>query len=326
VSLRVDLSQWAHDVQPLLHRASWLLPAVAGYIAGRAAWGARRSSASVRRSVLGLTLAIVLVMPLYANPVMGVWATILVTGLAFAAVGITRQALYPQPTLRSRLARYSHRALAGVGGLAAAGALLGVASGGALVLSLGPSMWPTAPIAPSLAWLDTRAYRTSPPLPGEDIEFTVDWASGQAFRANESGWPTGRYRKRVWAVGGDTVRFTDTGLLVNGALVLDCSGPRMTSWTRGTQTWHAPKGAWWCFPDFNADGKSDHDHPMVWAQTNQWSFSGLQFNLKKGEVFVMGDNTIQSSDSREFGPIQAAWVDGRHANAKLPRGKVINDY
>lgn len=322
----MDLSQHIHDLQPYLHRATWIMPAVAGYLAGRSAWGARHSAPFIRRCVAGLALAILLAMPLYANQVLGVWTNILVAGLALSAVCLTRQALVTSSGWWSRAARWGYQGLGSLGAVAAMGALLGLASGNSLVFSMGPSMWPTAAITPTIEWLDTRAYKLTDPLPSEDIEFTVSWNDGEAFRAGADQWPTGRYRKRVWAAGGDTVLFQDDRMIVSGRAVLDCSDHTQTTWTRAGRTWKAPRGAWWCFPDFNGDGVVDRGRPIVWANINTLVHGGKSFTLKPGELFVMGDNTIQSSDSREFGPIKAAWADGRHKAPSLPQGKEVNDY
>lgn len=321
----MDPTQHIHDLQPYLHKATWVIPAVAGYMAVRAAWGARNSRPFIRRCVAGLSLAILLAMPLCASQVQGVWGSILASGLAFAAVGLTRQALVPATQARVWM-KGMYRTVGSLGGAAALVALLGVASGNALVFSLGPSMWPTAAIEPTIEWLDTRAYKQGRPLPGDDIEFTVSWAAGAAEREGKEGWPTGRYRKRIWAIEGDVVAFEGNRLLVNGHAVLDCEDDRPTQWTRAGRTWQASRGAWFCFPDIDGDGQVDRERPIVWANINALVHVGKQYTLGPGELFVMGDNTIQSSDSREFGPIQAGWVDGRHKDLPLPKGKLINTY
>ena len=322
----MEFAQFIQRFQPYMHQATWLLPAVAGYMAGRSAWGARRSSPFIRRCVAGLSLAILLAMPLYADHALGVWATILTVGLAFAAVGLTNQAMVVVKSRVGRLTRGMYRLLGSLGATAAVLALLGIASGNALVFSLGPSMWPAAAIKPSLEWLDTRAYVNAPPLPGQDVEFTVGWKEGAAARAGADTWPSGRYRKRVWAMEGDTVEFQDDRMLVNGHPVLDCTNTRQTEWKRDGRVWRTPQGAWWCFPDLDGDGVVDGDRPIVWASINRLVHAGKTFVLGPGELFVMGDNTIQSSDSREMGPIKVQWVDGRHHDAAIPQGKTTNGY
>lgn len=299
---------------------------MAAYIAARAAWGARKASPFIRRVVAGLAFAIVLALPLYADKTMGIWVSVLVVGLALAAVGLTRQAIYSGPSTFAKLARISLRGLAGIGGVSAMVSLLGIATGNALVFSLGPSMWPTAPISPTIEWLNTKAYKIGPPMPGDDVEFTVDWKSGQAYRDSGNGWPSGRYRKRVWAVAGDVVQINETQVLVNNRVVLDCSDTTRRTYTLNGKTWQAPAGAWWCFPDFDGDGVVDDKLPIVWGKINTYMHAGATYRVNQGELFVMGDNTIQSSDSREFGVIKTNWVDGRHSRADQPRGKTVNDY
>lgn len=72
---------------------------------------------------------------------------------------------------------------------------------------------------------------------------------------------------RVVAVAGDTVDMTEDGLVINGALQSE--------------------------PDPSKDTL-----PLD---------SGTSFpvKLKKGEVFLMGDNRPDAVDSRQFGPVQA---------------------
>lgn len=322
----MDFSQYIHDLQPYMQRSIWVMPAVAAYMALRSAWGARKASPFIRRAVSGIVLAILLSLPLYASTTMALWVAIFDVGLALAAVGLTRQAIYTSSAVVPRIAKTTLRGMAGVGGTAAIVSLLGIASGNALVFSLGPSMWPTAAISPSIEWLNTKAYRLSPPMVGDDIEFTVDWTTGQEYRDRGDGWPTGRYRKRVWGVPGDVVQIHPDKVVVNNRVVMDCSDSSRRTWTSNGKTWQAQAGAWFCFPDFDGDGQADETMPLVWGALNQYMYAGNTYKVGDGELFVMGDNTLQSSDSRELGVIKRAWVDGKHSQSKEPKGAVINNY
>lgn len=89
------------------------------------------------------------------------------------------------------------------------------------------------------------------------------------------GMPSGdRYIKRIAAVPGDTVDIRDGRLYVNGAAVKE-------SYARG-RTEKNPNGL------------------MIYPYT-----------LPEGKYFVLGDNRRHSADSRTFGPVSAAQIQGK---------------
>lgn len=51
--------------------------------------------------------------------------------------------------------------------------------------------------------------------------------------------------------------------------------------------------------------------------------NGLKFEIKKGEVFVMGDNRPNSDDSRLYGPIQTKNIVGKVIVRLLPLNKAL---
>lgn len=79
--------------------------------------------------------------------------------------------------------------------------------------------------------------------------------------------------QRVVAVAGDTVDIADEGLLINGVLQEEAS---------------------------------------IYERTIRYS-EGIDFpvTLKEGEVFVLGDNRDNSTDSRVYGPVKAADTYGK---------------
>lgn len=63
---------------------------------------------------------------------------------------------------------------------------------------------------------------------------------------------------------------------------------------------------------------SDAAHPQGWIldehsylDPSQRTLGNLTFTLKADEFFVLGDNRIESSDSREWGPVNRSMITGR---------------
>jgi len=58
--------------------------------------------------------------------------------------------------------------------------------------------------------------------------------------------------------------------------------------------------------------------------TKSQGYGMEKITLKEGEIFVMGDNRTNSSDSRVFGPIDTSEVRGKLL-LKIPFGKIIEE-
>lgn len=179
--------------------------------------------------------------------------------------------------------------------LGAVGVTAGMSSGYAPSISMGPSMWPAAPKRVNINFLNTKAFRSERPSYGDDIEFEVP--KGKS-------WPQGRYRKRVWGVPGDKILVEEYGIVVNGKRFADCSGKSELIVQKIPQVW-------FCHAQFP---KLSESQLFVWGDMNPLMYKSFREIVKSGQLFVMGDNTVESSDSREMGPIDASWVVGRYEN------------
>lgn len=88
--------------------------------------------------------------------------------------------------------------------------------------------------------------------------------------------------RRVVAVGGDTVDITEQGLMVNGSI---------------------------------------QEEQEIYTDTSQFQ-KGIDFpvTLKKGEVFLLGDNRASATDSRIYGPVEVKDTMGKVMTVLRRRG------
>lgn len=266
--------------QPQIQNFSWVLPVIVLFLAFRIAFDLKNVAMDEKRSIRLLVLGLVSAAILFKNPHWGVWNVMIVTSAISIAAAMTtiKRVWLKNVYLLSGLALCM-------------GGLIGIFSGYSLVLSAGPSMWPTSPKTPSMSLLDTVAYKHSSVRRGDDVEVAIPYTS------NDSEWPSGRFRKRVWGLPGDQVDVTALGIRVNGEWVAHC-------FDRSERV-EVPS-VWMC--EANWGNKTT---PLVWGLTNELYVNHYTYKLGPEEMFVMGDNSVESSDSRMFGPVNSAWVTGR---------------
>ncbi len=178
--------------------------------------------------------------------------------------------------------------------LAVLTALLGIILGLSPMPGLGPSMWPASPKNPSISILDVKAYSH-----GNTIKYGDDV---NVVSPGTTTWPAGGYRKRVWALSGDTLRIDRKDqIFLNERKIADCHAGRRIA-----------DDAWFCTVVW-PNGVS---HDIVWGAANRLWFGTEQYKIDKDNVFIVGDNTIESSDSRERGPVPIHWISGRYVEGE----------
>ena len=74
------------------------------------------------------------------------------------------------------------------------------------------------------------------------------------------------------------------------------------------------------FGDENKDGKMLDEKYLA---SEQMTFGDLTVNLRDNEYFVMGDNRLQSSDSRRWGPVENSLITGRVLLRAWPFSKFV---
>ena len=89
---------------------------------------------------------------------------------------------------------------------------------------------------------------------------------------------------------------------VNGNTIADCR-PELAVETFKNSTWLC-RG--------HLDGIT---YTMVWGDPEIWMNGRQQWEVKKDEVLVFGDNLPESADSRYRGPIRLRWLVGRFSSS-----------
>lgn len=153
----------------------------------------------------------------------------------------------------------------------------------------GPSMSPTIP-SHSTVVVNKQAYGWM--MPVFHYRNTLSAARHNeiiAFQHNKDVWV-----KRVVARPGDVISFSSAGWSVNGRLVAA---------DRGGANWFDHGG----FDPLSATSSISATHlRSQWSQHGTW-----EIIIPRGFVFVLGDNTLQSTDSRSVGLVPMSTVIGR---------------
>lgn len=242
-----------------------------------------------------LCLALLVVAFSFFKPVWGVWSGTVAMSLFTWAYAVTSV----KQNIVSRGIKMGATFAVGV-------ALLGIVTGLCPSVSMGPSMWPQTSKSPGLSLLNVNAFKNASPSYGDDIEFRAQ--SVEALdKTAVLPWEVGNFRKRVWAVAGDTIRIDHQGIKLNGTQIADCSNPKEKDIVQ-----QVPK-VWLCDAHF-PNGKHVR---FVWGDANQFLYPTFEVTVKHDQLFVIGDNTVESGDSREYGPIMEQWVLGRFVNDKM---------
>lgn len=264
---------------------AWAILGVMSYISIRCLVAARGAEGAFRHRLVTCGAAIAMLLPAGIHPGLGILPPLTTLGVAFLASSSPGRS----PGLRM--------ALNGVGlGLVLVTAAM-ACSGYILSLGSGPSMWPNSSRHLSLALMKSQ---TSGFKRGDTVSFGVP--GNEAAPDPETGWPTGRYHKRIIGLPGDRVETDDYTIRVNGNTIADCR-PELAVETFKNSTWLC-RG--------HLEGIT---YTMVWGDPEIWMNGRQQWEVEKDEVLVFGDNLPESADSRYRGPIRLRWLVGRFSSS-----------
>lgn len=159
-----------------------------------------------------------------------------------------------------------------------------------------PSMSEFPTIVPNDRLLvDRNAYRKADPQRGDTI----------LFRPPNEDWRT-YYIKRIVALEGDTVAIKDGTLYVNGEKLAVGRAMKPPSAERVTEDGRTLQGEF--FEETNASAR----YTIFLSTSEQNAVRDLpETVVPQQHCFVLGDNRNRSRDSRHFGPIPYAVIEGR---------------
>lgn len=265
-------SQWMANI-------SWIMFAIVMVIVIRLCFELRSPKTTHKAIYTLLVLGIMASALLFFHRVWAVWSLLIVVGFLLGCTSLAKNRR-----------KGSRAALGGVGGLLVVCGLVGINSPFAPVLNFGPSMWPTSPKGMSVNILNTGAFNTANVTYGDDVYFETPRAHGE-------NWPAGRFRKRIWGLPGDKIEVRNNTVLLNGKVIADCSN----------RSRRIAANVWWCTVHFPNNKTTD----VTWGLANGVWIGDVSHTVGEGQVFAIGDNTVESTDSREMGPIDMAWIEGR---------------
>jgi len=275
----VMLTEWRAEL-------AWAIWLVMGYVAVRCAWAARRHQGAQRQRLGWCTLGLVALLPVSTHPSLGIMPLMASLSIALVATSVIQQ----RTAVRHTLLGSGMAALLITSGMVSAGQVIN--------LSSGPSMWPTSPKGLSIVWLERD---NGPIRRGQQVEIHVPFQ--QAAKDPETGWPAGRYHKRVVGLPGDHVTIESYRILVNQMVVADCRWP--------TQQPHPnPYQPWVCRGRFAPALTLGNaiDYQTVWGEPSIWMNGEQEWTIPDGYALVLGDNLVESADSRQRGLIPMPWI------------------
>ena len=161
--------------------------------------------------------------------------------------------------------------------------------------SQGASMLPNLPAQQGLDFINVAAYRHADPQPGDVVTFLM----GESHE-----WGSGGYNKRVVGVPGDRVSYVWDQIWINGAPLIDCSGPGSTCSANLTPAAGPFSYRVLASPEGLSSSRKPPDLDRIPAD----------------EYFVLGDNIPVSGDSRLFGNIPRQSIEGRVEASLGPDG------
>lgn len=263
---------------------AFLVCLATAYVAIRCLWAARTSRGKYRHRLVACGVGAAILAPLATTPGLGILPVMMAMGLVFlAATGVKRSG-----AARALLTGTGMALLILPTALLASGTVVGLGSG--------PSMWPTASKGFSLNFIKPGQGDWGR---GSQIDFRVSMS--EAGEDPDTQWPAGRYHKRVIGVPGDHVVMDDYTIQVNGELVADCSPTQ--------DTIRLPYDTWLCKGRIDT-GTQIVEYQLTWGLPEIWMDGRLEWRLGSNEVLVLGDNLVESGDSRHRGPIPAEWITG----------------
>lgn len=268
----------------VMEHISWVMFALVLIIGVRLLWELRGDKISHRAIYKCLVAGVFVSSLLFFYKIWAFWALLIVCGFMLGCSVVSRS--------RARWIQYVLSTVAI--GLVGCG-VVGVNAPIAPVIVAGPSMWPTSPKHISTAWLTTTPLSEDTLKYGDDVYFEAK---------NSKAWPNGRYRKRIWALPGDTIEIRSNKVFLNHKMIANCSN----------RSRRIAPNIWWCTITFPNGVQKE----ITWGLSNSLWVPELHTTLKSDHAFAVGDNTVESTDSRVLDAIETNWVEGRFQGKAHP--------